>query len=229
MIGNGINFTFGHFQSITKSSSMGTNGSFRLGLEAKLVYSKFEKDLNPPLFTRNIKYDNGSGLASGLSLNYETLKKDPDAFHYLIGPSALLSWDKVFIQPSLLVGYASVSQEAFWFYDELFPATNPANDTTINFYSAGHETNNGFVVVPGLKAGYRFHRNFAAFVSLEYSLGSKQEFFDQLYKPLTGPDPQSVYDYYQVTHGTTEEMKREGKLRALMVNLNLAFLMNNKK
>ncbi len=228
MIGNGVNFTIGHYQSITKPASMGSNGSFRLGLEAKLVYSKFDKDLHPPLFTTTLKYDNGTGVASRLSLNYETLKKNPDAFHYLIGPSALMSWNRFFMQPSVLVGYASVSQEAFRFYDNIYPAIDPSQDTTINFYSAGHETNNGFVVVPGLKAGYRFTKCFAAFISMEYSLGSKQEFTDEIYKPLPGPDPQSVYDYYQMTHGTVTEMSRESKLRALMVNLNLALTLGKK-
>ena len=225
MIGNGVNFTFGHFQSLMKAKPMG-KGTIRAGLEAKLIYSKFEKDLHPPLSVRSLKYDNGSGVAFGLSLQYETKAKKPDAFHYLIGPSVLMSWDKVFLQPSLLVGYASVAQEGFRFYDRVFPAADPANDTLINFYTAGHETNNGFVVVPGLKAGYRLHKNIAAFLSVEYSLGSVQQFSDEVYKPLPGPDPQSVYDYYQLTHGSMSDYSREGKLRALMVNFNLAFTIN---
>ena len=228
MIGNGMNLNFGHFQGLGRAKAMGT-GTLRWGLEARLTYSKFDKDLHPPLFLRTLKYDNGTGTASSLSLSYETLKKNPDAFHYLLGPAALMAWDKFFLQPSLMLGYASVSQESFRFYDNVYPAVNPAQDTLINFYTAGHETNNGFVIVPGIKAGYRFHKNFAAFLSIDYSLGSKQEFSDQLYQQLSGPDPQSVYDYYQLTHGSMTEYKREGKLRALMLNLNLAFSITDKK
>jgi|GEM_PF-6078914 len=223
MIDNGINFSVGHFQSVTKPYKLGTNGFFRLGLEARLIYSKFEKDLQPPASIRALRYDNGSGTPAALAINYETLKKKPDAFHYLLGPSALFGWNKFFLQPSVLFGYASVSQEQFRFYDVLHLTTDPAQDTPIDYYTAGHETNNGFVVVPGVKAGWRLHKSVAAFVSVDYSMGSKQEFEDKVYQPSGTPDGQGIYDFSEMAGGTLVPYARSGKLRALMVNVNLAF------
>jgi hypothetical protein len=81
--------------------------------------------------------------------------------------------------------------------------------------------------VPGIKAGYRFHKNIAALVSFEYSIGGTQRFDDSLYLPA-GIPPANGYDYYQLTHGTTTAYNRESKLRALMINFHLAFTLPRK-
>jgi hypothetical protein len=224
MIGNGVNFVAGHYQSLTK-----TDGKVSVGVEARISYSKFEKALQAPSAVRSIRYENGSGAPVKLTLNLQTLKKNPDAFHYLIGPSVLLSFDKFFLQPSLLVGYSYISQEAYKFYDNIYSAIDPSKDTVISFFYGNHETNKGFGIVPGLKAGVRFHKNIAAFISADYSMGPKQKYTDYQYFPAGTPDPQTGYDYFQVTHGTVATIKRESKLKALMVNFNVAFVLPYKK
>ena len=223
MIGNGVHFSFGHFQGLGKPIK-----NMQWGLELRLDYSKFEKDLYAPSSVQSILYNNGSGTPVTLNLELETEEKKPDAFHYLIGPSVLMHFDNFLLQPSILAGYASVSQEKFRFYSKVPLPSSPTEDTTINFYSAGHETNNGFVVVPGIKAGYRFHKNFTALISFEYSFGGTQGFDDSLYLPA-GTQPSNGFDYYQLTHGTTTQYNRESKLRAFMINLQLAFTLPRKK
>ena len=89
-------------------------------------------------------------------------------------------------------------------------------------YSGHHETNYGYVFVPGIKAGYRLHKNITALLSFEYSFGPEQEFPDMEYKPAGTPSA-SGYNYTQMTTGNTVIVNRESKLSAAMINLTVAF------
>jgi hypothetical protein len=217
MIGNGVNFSFGHFQSVSK-----VKHGMQWGVEARLDYSKFDKDHYAPKTETSIPYNNGTSSPVILPLTLETAKKKPDAFHFLIGPSALIFHKKFLFQPSLLAGYASVSQEEFRYTTHIVNPANTTQTAPVVIFSGFHETNNGFVIVPGIKAGYRLHKNIAALLNLEYSLGSKQVFPDRLYKPA-GTASASGYDYNQMTSGSQIILQRESKLRAFIANFNIAF------
>jgi hypothetical protein len=133
-----------------------------------------------------------------------------------------MSRNKFLLQPSLLAGYASVSQEEYHYVTHIVNPSNPGQTATIRMFGGYHETNNGFVIVPGIKAGYRLHRNITAFIDLEYSLGSKQVFPDREYKPAGSPSP-SGYDYNQMTNGSEIIVQRESRLQALITNFVIAF------
>src|SRR5688572_26216502 len=89
MIGDGVNFSLGHFQGLGK-----VRKGLQWGIEVRFDYSKFEKDLYAPAKVQSILYNNGSGTPTTLSLELETIEKKPDAYHYLVGPSVLMSFGK---------------------------------------------------------------------------------------------------------------------------------------
>jgi len=230
MIDKGVDFSFGYYQSLTAPKKLGKSGTYRIGFELALHYSKFDKALRAPDSISNIRYQDGTGVPARLRLRWETIKKDPDAFHYLAGPSALFSWKRFLVQPSLLAGYASVSQEKFRFYDVVTNYSTPTQQSEVNFYTAGHQTNNGFVLMPKIKAGYRFQQNLALFLNASYSLGSEQKFDDMVFRPGAGASSdQGVYSYSQITAGTLVPGTRESKLNAFILDVTLALTFNKTK
>ncbi|HEU4473092.1 MAG TPA: hypothetical protein VFR58_18500 [Flavisolibacter sp.] len=226
MIDNGVDFRFGHFQSLFRKNL--SKGALQLGLELRLNYSKFDYNLQPASSISNIRYNNGTPTPAAVVLKLESKTKKPDAFHYLIGPSAVFSQEKFFLGASLLVGYASVAQEAFRYYDSIQNTANPAQNRNIDFYSGTHETNNGFVFSPGVKAGFRITRHLAFFVAADYSFGSKQDFVDRIFVPAGNPT-NGVYDFQQLRNGTTADRERYSQLRALMLSGNLALTIPHRK
>lgn len=221
MIKNGISFRLGYFQGLGKARQMGT-GQVQWGAEIRLEYSKFPHEIVLPPTLRALRYDNGT--SSPVPLNPERYAKDkkPDAFQYLIGPSAVYSRDRFFVQPSILVGYASVSQEEFQFTETLRYQGTPQQTARVELYTGTHETNNGYVVVPGIKAGYRLSKRLSAFADFTYSLGSKQEFTDAIISPLGPPNDQGVYSFSQLRSAPLNTYNREGKFRAFFASANLA-------
>jgi len=227
MIDKGVDFSFGYYQSLTAPKKLGKSGTYRIGFELAFHYSKFDKALKAPDSIANIRYNDGTAVPQKLRLRWETLKKDPDAFHYLAGPSVLFSWSRFIFQPSLLAGYASVSQERFRFYDVITNYSGPTQQSEVNFYTAGHQTNNGFALMPKIKAGYRFQQNLALLLAASYSIGGKQKFDDLVLKPADGPvSDQGVYSYNQITTGTLVPGVRQSKLSALLIDLTLALTFN---
>ena len=230
MIDNGINFRFGHFQPLTGKKNPSSTAFKHLGLEIRLDYSKFPGKLQAPASVSSIRYNNGGSTPVALQLKLEAKEKKPDAFQYLIGPSAYFAWDRIFVQPSLLFGYASVAQESFRFTETIDPGIYPGQEELVDFYSGTHETNNGFVFNTGLKAGYRLKPCLAAFVSADYSFGSQQDYTDMVFQPMGAPT-NGVYDYLQMRNGTQVSAPRQSKMRLLALTLNLAFTLpsrNNK-
>jgi hypothetical protein len=224
MIRAGVNFRFGYFQPVTRP--VGKNG-FQAGVELRVDYSKFTADLEAPLSVSNLRYNNGGTTPATVSLKLESKEKKPDAFHFLIGPSAYFSRRSYFFQPSLLLGYASFAQEPFRYYDTIRSVQDPSQNQSINFYTASHETNNGFVVVPGLKAGYRINPFIAAFISADYSIGGSHDFTDRLFVSSGNP-VNGVYEFQQLKNGTITNSERKSRLRALALNINLSFTLPRK-
>jgi hypothetical protein len=219
MIRAGVNFRFGYFQPMTRP--VGKKG-FQAGVEVSVDYSKFPADLEAPSGVSSLRYNNGGATPATVSLKLESKEKKPDGFHFLIGPSAYFSRHSCFFQPSLLLGYASFAQEPFRYYDTIRSVQDPSQNQSINFYAASHETNNGFVVVPGLKAGYRLSPFIAAFISADYSIGGSHDFTDRLFVPSGNP-VNGVYEFQQLKNGTVINSERKSRLRALALNINLAF------
>lgn len=225
MIRAGINFRFGYFQPLTRPA--GKKG-FQAGIEVRVDYSKFPADLQPPSGVANLRYNNGGTTPATVALKLESKEKKPDAFHFLIGPSAFFYRRAFFIQPSLLLGYASFAQEPFRYYDTIRSVQDPSQNQSINFYTASHETNNGLVVVPGLKAGYRLNPFIAAFISADYSIGGTHDFTDRLFVPSGNP-VNGVYEFQQLKNGTVINSERKSRLRALALGINLAFTLPRNK
>jgi hypothetical protein len=215
MIDNGITWRTGFMYHFRSSSA------FQIGIEARLDYSKFPAQLEAPASVSNLRYSNGSSVET-VSLKLDVKSKKPDAFQYLVGPVVSYSRNKFFLQASLLFGYASISQEPFAFYDSIKSATNPSQDTRVNFFSGGHETNNGFVSVPGIKAGTDAGRHFSFFVALDYSRGSIQQFSDEIYAP-DGTPVNGVYTFQQMTNGLVFPTDRFSWFRAMAITGNVAF------
>ena len=224
MIRAGVNFRFGYFQPLTRP--LRKNG-LQAGVEIRVDYSKFPADLQAPSAFSNLRYNNGGTAPAMVALKLESKEKKPDAFHFLIGPSVFFSRRSYFFQPSLLLGYASFAQEPFRYYDTIRSVQDPSQNQLINFYAASHETNNGFVVVPGLKAGYRLHPFIAAFISADYSIGGTHDFTDRLFVPSGNP-VNGVYEFQQLKNGSVINSERKSRLRALALNINLAFTLPRK-
>ena len=224
MIGNGVNMRVGYFQALIRNRTIGTNGTCQIGVEVRLDYTKFKKDLEAPGSLSTIKYSNGSANPATVSLKLLTAKKKPDAFQYLVGPSVSISWDQFFLNPSFLFGYASVAQEPFSYYDSLQSVSNPGLNQNLTFFSSGHETNNGFLFSPGFKAGLRLNKVISVFTSFDYSFGSKQKFTDLLLTPLGSPDPTTgAYEFDEIKNGTIISIERTSRFRAATMSINLAF------
>jgi hypothetical protein len=224
MIRAGVNFRFGYLQPVTRP--IGKN-SFQAGMEVRVDYSKFPADLEAPSGISNLSYNNGGTRPATIALKLDSKEKKPDAFHFLIGPSAFFSRGSYFFQSSLLLGYASFAQEPFRYYDTIRSVQDPSQNQSINFYAASHETNNGFVVVPGLKAGYRLNPFIAASISADYSIGGAHDFTDRLFVPSGNP-VNGVYEFQQLKNGTVTSSERKSRLRALALNINLAFTIPRK-
>ena len=221
MIKNGISFRFGYFQGIGKAKPMG-KGLVQFGAELRIEYSKFPHEIVLPPSLQALRYDNGTSTPVPLNPDRYAKDKKPDAFQYLAGPSAVYSKDKFFVQPSVLLGYGSVSQEEFQFTETLRYQGTPQQTARVEEYIGTHETNNGFVAVPGVKAGYRISKRLSAFADLTYALGSKQEFTDAIIAPLGPPNDQGVYSFSQLRGAQLNTYNREGKFRAFFASVNLA-------
>jgi len=220
LISPGVSFRFGYFQPVTKGRPI-AKGGYHVGIELRIEYSKFPADLSTPVSVSNLRYRNGGTSPVTVVPQLEAKEKKPDAFHFLIGPSVFI-WKKTFFfQPSLLLGYASFAQEPFRYYDTIRLVSDPTQNGLINLYTAPHETNNGFVVVPGCKAGIRLSPRMAAFISADYSFGAKQDFTDQVFVPSGSPDAGGVFDFQQVKNGTLQSGVRQSRVRALSLSLNL--------
>jgi hypothetical protein len=215
MLKNGMTWRTGYLYSFRSSSS------FQFGLEARVDYSKFPSDLKAPASVSGLRYSDGSSVQS-VSLQLDVKSKKPDAFQYLAGPALSYSTKNFFVQSSFLFGYASVSQEPFAFHDLIRSATDPTQNTDVIFYRSGHETNNGFVFVPGIKAGTDAGRHFSFFVAFDYSRGSMQHFSDETYLP-DGTPVNGVYTFQQMTNGFLLHSDRFSWFRAFAITANAGF------
>lgn len=221
MVKSGVQFRFGHFQPLMKEKPLKLSGFYSVGIEVRFDYSKFRKDHFAPWEMGQIKYDNGTANPVTITPQLVTAKKKPDAFEYLIGPSLMLSWKRMFIQPHFLLGYASAAQEPFVFRDSIRSATTPSENKNIILYSSTHETNNGFVFVPGIKAGRMITSHLGFFIAADYSFGPELAFTDQQFRPVGNP-VNGVYDFQQLKNGTTVSVDRKSRFRALTASFNLA-------
>ncbi|MFL5809195.1 MAG: hypothetical protein ACJ749_06705 [Flavisolibacter sp.] len=232
MLGNGFSWTTGYsykfgprvlYLSEKVKTKIGhPASSLRLAIELRVDYSKMPGNPVAPSSASSLRYTNGSTEVQSVSLKLHVKPKKPDAFEYLVGPSLFYEKEKFFLQSSLLIGYASVSQEPFAFYDSLKSASDPAQNRNVIFYTAGHETNNGWVLVPGVKAGIDLTRQTSFFVAFDYSIGSSQHFSDQVFVPEGAPS-NGVYSFGQMNNGTLVPIERNGRFRALAISGNLAF------
>lgn len=216
MLKSGINFRIGYFNSFSPAQN-----PFQGGVEIRFDYSKFGANLKETRFS-SISYDNGAGTAIPISLSLNTIKKKPDAYQYLIGPSFIWNRNQFFIGASILAGYASISQEKFDFSDSLVHASDASRNKMIKFYYAGHETNNGLVVVPGIKGGFRITSSLSLFAAADYSLGSRQDFEDFILSPVSSPVG-GIYSFDALANGTIQVINRFSKFRALTLGIQLAY------
>ncbi len=221
MIQNGNTMRFGYFQGIGKPTTLG-KGQLQLGAELRLEYSRFAHEITLPASLKTLRYDNGT--VSPVPLNPDRYAKDkkPDAFQYLIGPSAVYAKGRYFLQPSLLVGYASVSQEEFAYTETIRYQGTPQQSARIEVYGGTHETNNGVALVPGIKAGYRLAKRLSVFADLSYTLGAKQEFSDYIIAPLGPPNDQGVYSFNQLRGAPVNTYLRQSLFRAFFISVNIA-------
>jgi hypothetical protein len=216
---NGISFRGGYSQSLFQLKP-----GLQLALEVKINYSKFAFDYKAPGSITGIRYYNGSSQPAALDLQLHALEKKPDAFEYLGGPAIVFTKKKLLLQGAVFFGYSSVSQEHFLFDDSIKLVTDPSQDKKIAFYSGGHQTNNGFVWEPALKAGWKPVKHLLLFAELSYSIGPEHYFTDEVFNPAGTPDASGVYGFAQLKNGTVSEMQRISKLRALAVSLNLGYI-----
>lgn len=215
MLANGLTWRTGY------NYSFGSVSPFCAGFELRLDYSKFPGRPEAPSAVSSLRYTNGSASPQLVSLQLDVKPKKPDAFQYLIGPALFYSTEEFFLQSSFLFGYASVSQEPFAFFDSIRSASNPADNRNIIFYTAGHETNNGFVFVPGVKAGIELTRHIGFFASLDYSIGPRQHFSDLVLIPQGSP-VNGTYTFQQLNAGELSPVERTGHFRVAVVSGNLS-------
>jgi len=223
LLKEGVNFRAGYFHSFSPATKR-----VGIGVELRLDYSKLPADIPYYNYSPTYLYDNGSGQGAQLYMRVKTEKKKPDVFQYLVGPSVLLVSGKWLVQPSLLFGYASVSQEKFSFYDSLIHTTDASQNRNVVFYYGEHETNNGFVLVPSLKSGYRITPKLAALFCLDFSMGSSQVFGDFVLMP-SGTPVNNAYKISDIANGTYKPVPRESKFQAFTLSLSIAYTFSVKK
>lgn len=206
--GNGIGFRGGMILPVAS-----INKTTRVAMEIGMDYSKYTAQLKAPASVSNIVYYNGAANVP-VVFHIDPGTKKPDAFRFLAGPSLLREKNKLLWQFSLLAGYASVSQEPFSFSDSIHYVPDPSRDASVSFYASGHATNNGFLLVPDIKCGWRLLRQVCLLLSANYSFGSVHRFSDRILTPAGAP-ASGVYQFDQLKNGSFTTRLRESRLNAL--------------
>jgi hypothetical protein len=215
-LGNGNSFRGGFILPVMDAGS-----NRRLAIELCMDYSRYAAQLKAPEALDHINYDDGQSVLP-VNFRIDPGTKKPDAFRFLAGPSLLLEKKRLVFQISFLAGYSSVSQEPFSFTDSIRSSADPSQNTRINFYSSGHATNNGLVLVPGLKIGWRCLNRLSVLAAADYSFGPAHHFTDRVFLPLG--DPQNdVYMFSQLKNGSVMQSERTSRLKAFALQACLAF------
>lgn len=211
-IGNGWNVEGGVYIPLFNSVN-----NFSFGIEAGVNYSRQKADGGASAYN--------NAFRSKESTNPFFEKGDPRAstFQIFAGPKAQWGMGKIYVSPSVLLGYLSLSRNSYTLSGTIANPNQPAQTKQLQLISASDYSASGFIIKPKLELGYSISQNLSVFTNGAIAFVPSLQNDITYWRPQGKANSDGNYTYDQFVNGATKTASFGSHWQTAAVSLGIRY------
>ena len=217
-IGNGWNVEAGAYIPLYNPAGFNKHLYFSLGIETGVNYAQQKANGGIATYTNNFQLQDGA-----INPAFETGTPHANSLQFFAGPKAQWDWGRIYISPSVLLGYFSLHRKGYTLSQTIVNPKQTTESKYIPFIAATDYSASGFIVKPKIELGYRFTEHLALFINGAIAFGPSVQNNINYWKPQGNGGTGNLYSYDQYAGGAAKPASFSSRWQATSVNAGLRY------